>query len=131
MITELIEPTPENEYRQAQLRPMERVEDAMAPMTAVRDRLEALLRVEELHALDGLDTMLEWVDHDEIPTRALIELIAFRTVQDSEMKYRLLAEADPYRRAEIVFAELEHLAEVVGRSRGQSQTKWPKGMSWN
>ena len=75
--------------------------------------------------------MIEWIDREDVPTHALLELIGFAVVRDTEIKYKLLAEADPMRRAVMIHDQLVDLDTLVHRADGQSQHSWPKGMSWN
>ncbi len=65
-----------------------------------------------------------------ISDRTRFFLIGFALLRDSELKYRLLAEANPVRRAGIIKHELVSLDDLVGRADRQPRD-WPKGMSWN
>jgi hypothetical protein len=75
--------------------------------------------------------MMEWLDREDVPTHALLELIGFAVVRDTELKYRLLAESDPLRRAAIIKGELIYLDRLVHRAERQDYVSWPRGMSWN
>ena len=52
-------------------------------------------------------------------------------VHDAEIKYRLLAEADPFQRATLLRDELCAMDRLLAQAECQSWEGWPKGMSWN
>jgi hypothetical protein len=52
-------------------------------------------------------------------------------VRDSEQRYRLLAERDPIRRAEIVRDAIAELDRLVALCERQRSDEWPRGESWN
>ena len=130
-IERLIEPNVQRLYRLAVLRPMERVDEEPPPMDDVRIELRSLLECPYLKHLRCLETVLEWFDRDEISTHSLLELLGFAVVRDTEIRYRLLEEADPMQRAHILKGELNKLSDVVCAASRQSYRKWPKGASWN
>ena len=74
---------------------------------------------------------MEWIDREDVPTHALVELIGFAVVRDTETKYQLLAEASPMRRAALIQDELKHIDRMVISAERQNPQGWPKGMSWN
>jgi hypothetical protein len=100
-------------------------------MNHVRRQLRDLLNGPRLSRLRSVETVIEWFDRDDVSTHALLELIGFTLLRDSELKYRLLAEASPMRRAGIIKHELCTLDQLVGRADLQPYRSWPKGMSWN
>ena len=61
----------------------------------------------------------------------VVEIASFVLVQDESIRYRLLAERDPSRRALILFGELERLDQLVELCDLQKWKDWPKGLSWN
>jgi hypothetical protein len=130
-IAELLEPEGERRYRMARLTPLEPVDEEPAPMPSVRDELRMLLGTDRMQQLRGIETLMEWIDRDDVPTHALLELIGFAVVRDTETKYLLLAEADPGKRASIIRRELRHLDSLIRRAQRQNWRDWPKGMSWN
>jgi Lon protease-like protein len=130
-IERLIEPSAQRLYRLAVLRPVERVEEEPPAMDDVRVELRTLLDCPYLKHMRCLDTVLEWFDRDEISTHSLLELLGFAVVRDTEIRYRLLEEADPIQRARILKGELSKLSDVVCVASKQSFRKWPKGASWN
>ena len=74
---------------------------------------------------------MQWFDRKDVSTHALLELIGFALVHDTEVKYRLLAEASPMRRARMIRQELSNLDHLVCQAERQNFKSWPKGMSWN
>ncbi|MHC5022969.1 MAG: LON peptidase substrate-binding domain-containing protein [Planctomycetota bacterium] len=130
-IVELIEPDDDCMYRAARLRPIEGTEDAPAPMPGVREELRTLLAGPRLSRMRGVDNVMGWFDREDVSTNALLELIGFALIQDTELKYRLLAEDRVARRAELIRAELVKLDRLVRRTERQGVDSWPKGMSWN
>lgn len=130
-INEMIAPDEVSPYPTAHLEPVESLDAAPPPMANVRSRLRDLLHAPNMDRLTAHEQLLEWIEHDEIPTRALIELISLATVTDTERKYTLLAEGDPYRRATLIAGELRHLGTLLDASERQGFREWPKGMSWN
>jgi len=130
-IKEVIEPEGERAYRLARLAPIESLDTPPTPMPEVRRELRHLLSGEDARHLRGIDMLLEWVNREDVPTHALIELIAFALINDTDRKYQLLAEPKPERRACLLRAEIEYLRGIVARARRQGHDSWPKGLSWN
>jgi Lon protease-like protein len=130
-IVRMIEPGNGRTYRLADLAPLEPVNKRPPPMNHVRRQLRDLLNGPRLSRLRSVETVIEWFDRDDVSTHALLELIGFTLLRDSELKYRLLAEASPMRRAGIIKHELCTLDQLVGRADLQPYRSWPKGMSWN
>ena len=130
-IRRILEPESDRPYRLARLVPLERVDEPPEPMSEVRDHLREMLTGPRLKRLRGVESLMKWIDNDEVSTHALLELIGFALVRDTELKYQLLAEADPQRRAVLIEGELLYLDRLVYRAEGQNYREWPKGMSWN
>ncbi len=130
-IDTLHEPDDERLYWMADLAPLE--PDAADPpaLPQVRKKLRSMLAGPRLSRLRSVETVMEWFDREDIPTHALLELIGFTLVQDNNIKYRLLAEPDIKRRAELIRSELSGLDSLVKQADQQSYADWPKGMSWN
>jgi Lon protease-like protein len=128
-IRQMIEPNGERRYRLARLTPLETGEGP--PMDNVRKALQRLLQSPRLRRLRSIDTVVQWFDRDDVSTHALLELIGFALVHDTEMKYRLLEEGSPLRRAQILKRELTNLDLLVHVADRQAYREWPKGMSWN
>ena len=130
-IVTLIEPENGRRYRLARLAPLEPVNRQPPPMAEVRKQLRSLLNSPHLSRLRSVETVMEWFDRDDVSTHALLELIGFALLRDSELKYRLLAEANPLRRAGMIKNELANLDHLVSRADLQPFKSWPKGLSWN
>lgn len=130
-IVKMVEPADGRRFHLAQLTPLEPVNRTPPPMSEIRQELRDLLMGPRLSRLRFAETVVEWFDRDEVSTHALLELIGFALLKDSELKYRLLEEASPVRRAGIIKGELTSIDHLVGRAERQPYRKWPKGMSWN
>jgi Lon protease-like protein len=130
-IVELGEPDDERLYRLAQLRPLEDVFHEPPPLPGVRERLRDLLGRPYLGHMCAADTVREWIDREDVPTHALLELVGFTMVNDEQVRYELLAEANPRQRAMLIQRELLDLDRLIGKASRQCYRDWPKGLSWN
>jgi Lon protease-like protein len=130
-ITTMQEPGEGRLYRMAQLTPTERVQDDPPAMTDVRLELRDLLHRPRLRRVRSVDSVIDWFDRDDISTHALLELVGFALVRDTEVRYRLLAEPDPLARAAIIRRELRGLDSLIALADRQGFRRWPKGVSWN
>ena len=127
----MIEPQDGRAYRMADLAPLEAVNSHPPPMNDIRNQLREMLTSPRLSRLRAVDTVMEWFDRDDVSTHSLLEFIGFALLKDRELKYRLLAEANPLRRAGIIKDELASIDHLVRRAQRQSYKTWPKGMAWN
>lgn len=118
-------------YREAMLQPVGIAEIDEDALREVRDWLDDSLASGPLTRFAAAETVLEYVRNREIPTSALLELISFTMTVGVELRYRLLAEGDPIRRAGILRDELEHVARIIRNASGQLGHDLPKGCSWN
>jgi len=130
-IVRIIEPQNGRTYRQVDLAPLEAVSSSPPPMKDIRDELRQMLTNPRLSRLRAVDTVMEWFDRDDVSTHSLLEFIGFALLKDCELKYRLLAEANPIRRAGIIKDELASIDRLVRRAQRQPYEAWPKGMAWN
>lgn len=130
-IKQMVEPDDERPYRMAQLAPLEKVENEPPPMPDVRSDLRELLKSPRLSKMRSVDTVVQWFDRKDVSTHALLELIGFALVHDTEVKYKLLEEATPQGRARLLKQELRNLDHLVEAAERQKYKDWPKGMSWN
>lgn len=126
-----VPPTAGRLYREATLEPVGPSETDESELAPQRQRLRRTLASPELADLAAAASVLEVLDDEDIPTTAVLELVSFTLVQDPELKYALLAEGDPHRRAEMVLAELEHLRGLIRQARAQRVGDLPRGCSWN
>jgi Lon protease-like protein len=130
-IVSMIEPENGRTYRLAMLSPLEPAGAHAAPLKQIRLQLRRMLKGPRLSRLRSVDTVMAWFDREDVSTEALLELIGFALLKDSELQYRLLAEASPVRRAGIIKDELASLDGLVARAERQPYRAWPKGMAWN
>jgi hypothetical protein len=130
-IVKLHEPGNGRLYRMARLAPTEPVQSEPPAMTGVRHELHELLRRPRLQRLRSVETVIDWFDRHDISTHALLELVGFALVRDTELRYRLLAEPDPLARARLLQRELCGLDGLIAVADRQPYRRWPKGMSWN
>ena|SRR5438477_2976494 len=130
-IRQMLEPDDDRPYRMAKLVPLETPEQDSQPLAEVRKELKDLLHRPHLKRMRSVEAVMEWFNRDDVTTHALLELIGFALVRNSELKYRLLAEASPKRRARMISQELSTIDDLIGRAEHQAYRSWPKGMSWN
>lgn len=130
-ILKMIEPENGRRYRLARLAPLEPLHAKPPAMSKVRRELRDLLAGPRLSRLRSVETVMAWFDREDVTTHALLELIGFALLRNSELKYRLLAEANPMRRAGMIKDELTTLDQLVSRAERQPYRAWPKGMAWN
>ncbi len=129
-IAELVMPDEEHQYRRAVLEPFG-VHSDENELLGVRDRLEAALSNGPLRRMAAADPVLEYLRNEEVPTTAVLELISFTMLSDSEVRYRLLAEPNASKRAGVVEHELSAISSLLRRAEDQHPEDWPKGCSWN
>lgn len=130
-ISRIIEPDDDRLYRLAKLTPLEPVEQNPPALKTVRKTLRHLLENPRLSRMRSVETVMKWFEREDVSTHALLELIGFALVHNTELKYRLLAEADPMRRARLIKRQLTDLDHLVMQAERQAFRDWPKGMSWN
>lgn len=130
-IKQLLEPEDERPYRMARLLPIESPDQDAAPLSDIRAELKTLLDRPCLKRMRSVEAVMEWFKRTDVTTHALLELIGFALVRDSELKYRLLAEASALRRAGMIKHELTSIESLILRADRQAYRSWPKGMSWN
>lgn len=130
-IAQVAESAEKRNYRTAMLSPIEIPTNGTPGMEDIRNEFRELLTGPRLRRLRSAETVLQWFERQDVPTAVLLELIGSTLIHDADVKYRLLAEGDPCRRAAIIRCELRDLDHLVQRADGQSQSTWPKGMSWN
>lgn len=130
-IVRMIEPEDERAYRMAELSPLEAVSTQPPPMSDIRKQLREMLTSPRLSRLRSVETVMAWFDREDVSTHSLLEFIGFALLKDCELKYQLLAEANPIRRAGIIKDELANIDDLVGRAQRQPYQAWPKGMAWN
>lgn len=118
-------------YREAVLDPIGTQESEHPALEDTRTRISEQLTTGSLAQLETADQVLEFVENDDVPTGALLELIAFTLVDDDETRYKLLEEGDPLARAQMLQARLDQLDRLLRAADRQRAVDWPKGCSWN
>lgn len=139
-------PNSERLYREAFLEPVGIESEAFEgsnemQLGGVRDRLESLLSEGPLSRLSMSRPVLAQLANDAVPTSAVLELVSFALIDDTERRYRLLAEPDAAARSAIIFDELGRLGTLIRQAEAQRSDAllddqddpdaWPRGMSWN
>jgi len=130
-ITQIHEPEDERHYHLATLEPTISEQDETPEMTSHRYRLRQSLRQDIMEHVRNIDAVRKWVDRDDLPTDTVVDLLAFALVSNPELKYTLLADDSPIRRAELVAGEIDHVRTLLSVAVRQGNDRWPKGMSWN
>lgn len=130
-ITQVLEPDESRLYHVARLAPIERDLDTPPALPGLREQLRELVGGPQLRRMSTAQHVLEWIDREDVPTHAVLEIVGFALVRDEELRYRLLEEASPRGRAKIVRSELARLARLVAKADEQGWRDWPKGLSWN
>lgn len=130
-IVELQQEEPDRPWCEARLRPLEQLGEELPPMQGLRDELYGLLTSSNLGQLNRVDSVVEWFDRKDVSTHTLLELIGFTFVQDSERRYRLLAEPTIDGRTRIIRTELVHLQRMIGRARRQRRDDLDRGIMPN
>lgn len=124
-------------YRSAMLKPVgvERVDDSL--LSSFRERMIKSLAKRPLADLADAEGVIAHLKDDRLPTSAVMELISCKLLRDSDMRiyselhYRLLAEGDALKRAELIDTALEDLGALLRRARPQAEMERPKGCHWN
>ncbi len=118
-------------YRRATLQPVGVEDIDEDDLDSLRDWLDEALSDSPLSQMTAAETILGYIHNEQIPTSALLELVSFTMTATGELRYRLLAEGDAGRRAQLLRDELEHIQSIIRRAQAQHPEEWPKGCSWN
>jgi Lon protease-like protein len=118
-------------YRMADLEPLERPLAPRPAMRRARLAMQAILSSPRLHRMESARQLLEWFSRADVPVHAAVEVAGCALVRDQELRYRLLAEVDAYRRAAIVRDELVALERLIASAETQHPGEWPKGIAMN
>jgi Lon protease-like protein len=118
-------------YRMADLEPLERPLAPRPAMRRTRAAMQAILSSPRLRRMESIRQLLEWFGRADVPVHAAVEVAAGALVRDPEVRYRLLSEADAYRRASIVRDELVALERLIASAEAQRPGEWPKGVAMN
>ncbi len=118
-------------YREALLEPMD-VQPADDELLATaRESILRLLGSEPLTDLKVGQEIRKQLREPRVPTAAALEIITMSVLTDNPTQYRLLAEGDAARRAEIVQNELRRLANTIDIAKRQQDPDAPRGVVWN
>jgi Lon protease-like protein len=118
-------------YRQAMLEPVGLPNVDEEPLREFRDRLGGLLSEAPLTDFKEAATVVQHLADDEVPTSAIMELVALAFLPDPDFRYRFLAEGEPSRRGRMVIRELEQVRGLLRRAASQRLVEAPRGCSWN
>ncbi len=124
-------PEGERLYRQAALKPLMWHGEDDPALDLARRRIHELLASPPLEALSASEGIAQALEREDAPTSALLELVGISVISDAEMKYRLLEEADPAARAELIERELRCLRSLLARAERQLDPEAPRGVTWN
>jgi len=126
-------PDDAHQYRRVLLEPVETPQhDGEAEdLLGVRERLRDWFVEPPLTSLAAAESIESHLESGELPTSAILDLLAITVVGDQEMKYRLLAEGSPGGRAELIETELISLRALLARAERQLDPDAPRGVSWN
>jgi Lon protease-like protein len=125
-------PSHERLYRTAMLQPVGLPsEEDQQRLADARERISERLADGPLRRLKAAGPISEYFGKDDFPTAALMELISFTILNDADVRYSLLSEADALERARIIERELAALSRVIAVADRQWPTDAPRGCSWN
>jgi Lon protease-like protein len=124
-------PDGERLYRQAMLQPVGLDGEPDDETEELRGWLDEALQAGPLSKLAVASQVREFVENEEVPTPALLELVSFAVMSDQPLRYRLLAEGDVNERAKILRSGLDELSGLIRKALAQNPEDWPKGCSWN
>ncbi|MCA9298432.1 MAG: LON peptidase substrate-binding domain-containing protein [Phycisphaerales bacterium] len=124
-------PDHERLYREAILEPVGIQPGTGTHRDAFRAWLDGALEGSSLAEMTASAAVLEYARNTEIPTEALLEVVSFTMLNDSETRYHLLEEGDPDVRADYIRSQLDDLRTLIDTARRQHPETWPKGCAWN
>jgi len=132
-VVDEVPPDGDRLFREAVLEPVGVEGDDEIPEAAeaLREWIDESLDEGPLSKLVVAEQVKAYVENEEVPTPALLELVAFALLNDPAVRYRLLEEGALERRCGLLRAALEDLARLIRRAETQGADEWPKGMSWN
>lgn len=130
-IAKELPPAPDRLFRAAYLEPIGEPNPDSDHLYQLREWIESELTEGPLRHMLVAGHVAEYLQNEEVPNSAVLELVSFAILTDPALRYRLLAEGDLDRRALIVRSELQDLARLIGLAENQRPQEWPKGCSWN
>ena len=130
-ILKIEEPDAAHLYRRAHLRPLDNPSATVPGLRRMRTEMRNLLRGLRMKRLHSVRSVLEWIDRPELSHQGAIELVAFSVITNEEVRYKVLAEPDPYRRARMIWADIERTDRLIAKAQRQVGDEPPRGVSWN
>ncbi len=130
-ILKVEEPDATHLYRRAHLRPLDDPSVAVPGLRKMRVGMRDLLSGLRMQRLQSARSVLEWIDRPELSNQGAIELVAFAVIKDEDVRYKVLAEPDPYKRARMIWADLEKTDRLIAKAQTQVVDELPRGVSWN
>jgi Lon protease-like protein len=123
-------------YRRAMLEPSDEESATESELAYVREDLEELLRWDPLAEVEQVRAAMEQLaKHEgELPTSVVLDLLGLTLAsmtEDTELRYRMLREGDPLRRAKLLTREFGTIASTLDIADRQYDPEAPKGVSWN
>lgn len=124
-------PTGGRLYREAMLEPLdtEPIEDET--LLDVRQTMQTVIDGDEFDQLASAETLRTYINDDEIPMSALLDVVGVAVLNDPVRKYRLLSCPDARERGRYIIDELESIRRLIRLASKQDPAVWPKGLSWN
>jgi uncharacterized protein len=130
-IVKEISPTQGRLYREALLEPMETEPIEDDTLLDVRQTMEMLIEAEEFDHLASIETLRTYLNDEDIPISALLDVVGVALLNDSNRKYQLLCNADLRERGEYIVGEMQSIGRLIRSASKQDPSTWPKGLSWN
>lgn len=100
-------------------------------LEGARRQLHEIMASTALKDMTDAKAVVKHLSDPEVPTSAILELVSFSILSGSELRYRLLAEGDAFRRAALIEGELSVLRRLLELAAPQRQSGAPKGCNWN
>ncbi len=124
-------PSVDRAYRTAMLAPVMNQDDPGPGLDQLRKWVTHELAEGSLRHLSAAGSVLGYLQDEQVPTVAVMELVGFALTTDHEIRYKLLNEASVSARAALLRGELAGLGRSLDLTEAQRQVELPKGCSWN
>lgn len=118
-------------YRTALLEPIGLDEVDENSLEPARLELKRMLSSTSLRDMTDSKAVIKHLADRDVPTSAILELVTFALLNDRELRYRLLEEGDPGKRAGLIHGELSDIKRLLDLASRQRQETPPKGCWWN
>lgn len=117
-------------YRTALLEPTESRPAMEIDLDEQRSVIEQLLDQPPLRELASVSAIHNWLS-PEIPTPAAVDLAIMTITDDTEARYRMLAEPDATLRGDWLIHELKHIRQVLLAAERMGECQTPDGWFLN